>query len=165
MQQWNVNIGQNSHVVQFDPGKRKKNMRLIVDGAETPIKLSFMQNITGLDHEFTLEGIPCHFVLRGSKADLAVNGTYIDSKKAYTPLRKPGPLTWVFVVLCLAIPVVSLGGALPAVLGVAGAMGCLFVSTAPQLQLPVRVTLCVLITAVAWGLLAVLLFSMAAVAA
>jgi hypothetical protein len=65
----------------------------------------------------------------------------------------PAPLpawVWVFVVACAAIPVVSLGGAVPAVLGVLGAGGCVSTAKAKGLPLVARLGICLAITVACW---------------
>jgi len=65
----------------------------------------------------------------------------------------PAPVAWwawLFVVPCIAIPIVALGGAIPVVLGVLGAGGCLSVAKARTSPAPVRVLICLAITVACW---------------
>jgi hypothetical protein len=66
----------------------------------------------------------------------------------------PAPVAawaWVFVVPCIAIPVVALGGGIPVMLGVLGAGGCLMVAKSQKLPVPARVGLCLGITVACWA--------------
>jgi len=59
--------------------------------------------------------------------------------------------SWPFMVACAAIPVVSLGGALPAALAGAGIGGMMTVSRTGRWSTPMRVGACALITLACWG--------------
>jgi hypothetical protein len=65
----------------------------------------------------------------------------------------PAPMpswAWFFMVACVAIPVVALGGAVPTVLGVLGAGGCAHVAKAKRLTVAWRILASLLITAMCW---------------
>lgn len=69
---------------------------------------------------------------------------------------KPPPIpawAWIFAVMCGAIPLVTLGGAIPAAIGFGGAGGCIGLARNPELNIAVRVGGCIAITAICWGLL------------
>jgi hypothetical protein len=74
----------------------------------------------------------------------------------HSPLRRRAATTpewaYLFVVLCGAIPVISLGGAIPAVIGGGGAGLCLTVARAHSWSKGLRMFLCLGITVVAWFL-------------
>jgi hypothetical protein len=76
-------------------------------------------------------------------------------KEAFSGLP---PWAWPFVVACFAIPVVTLGGALPTGIGFGAASGCAQVSKKADWETPARVLACAGIAAAAWilvfGLLA-----------
>jgi hypothetical protein len=60
------------------------------------------------------------------------------------------PWAWLFVVACGAIPIVTLGGAIPAALGAGGASGCVGVARNPHMDVGTRVSLCTAITLGCW---------------
>lgn len=64
---------------------------------------------------------------------------------------------WLFCGGCLAIPVVTLGGAVPVLLGLGGASLCNTVARKDGMAVGARVALCATITLIAWGLLVALL--------
>jgi hypothetical protein len=95
----------------------------------------------------------------------------IDTKASSTPTtpstdKPPIPgWAWLFVVACGLIPIVSLGGGIPAALGCGGAAACVGVARNPAQSLEVRIGLCCGITVLCWGLfvgLLVLVFSVQA---
>jgi hypothetical protein len=61
-----------------------------------------------------------------------------------------------FAVACGAIPILTLGGLVPAVLGFGGAGGCLTISRINSLPVVLRLLACVVITAGCWLLFVML---------
>jgi hypothetical protein len=57
---------------------------------------------------------------------------------------------WLFIVGCLAIPVVSLGGAIPAALGFGSAAGCASLAKKAEWATMPRVLACAAVTGGAW---------------
>jgi hypothetical protein len=70
------------------------------------------------------------------------------------PVRRPPAeipqWAYFFAVLCGIIPVLTLGGAIPVMVGVGGAGGCIKVARSAAMPLVVRLFLCVAITAACW---------------
>ena len=64
---------------------------------------------------------------------------------------------WIFAIACGAIPVISLGGAIPAVIGIAGASGCLAASRSPKMPTIAKLLVCIGITVVCWALFVLLI--------
>ena len=80
----------------------------------------------------------------------------MDSKKTYVPLKSMPWWTWIFMASCIAIPIVSLGGALPVLFALLGTIWCVRVSTSPKMNTIMKVLCCFGISALAWGLIGVL---------
>ena len=57
---------------------------------------------------------------------------------------------WLFILGCLAVPVVTLGGAVPGALGFGGAAGCANIAKKPGWEPLPRVMVCALITGGVW---------------
>ena len=68
---------------------------------------------------------------------------------------------WIFVGVCGLIPVVTLGGAIPAVIGFSGAWGCSEISKRSW-HVAIRCIVCLIITIFAWVSLVVVLGAIAA---
>jgi hypothetical protein len=68
-------------------------------------------------------------------------------KEAFSGLP---PWAWVFVVACFAIPVITVGGALPTGIGFGAAGGCAQVAKKPDWETVPKVLACAGITAGAW---------------
>jgi hypothetical protein len=74
----------------------------------------------------------------------------LKSKQATGPIPVWG---WVFVAACGIIPILTLGGALPAAIGIGGAAGCANISRKASVSVPKRVAICAGITMGCWTLL------------
>jgi hypothetical protein len=68
---------------------------------------------------------------------------------------------WLFMVACVAIPVISLGGALPAAIGAGAASACVAISKKPDRSILFRVGACTAITLAAWCLFILLIGGLA----
>lgn len=72
----------------------------------------------------------------------------------------PVPMwAWPFMIACAAIPVISLGGALPAVIAAAGVGGTMSVSRASRWSIAMRAGACALIVLACWGAFGALVVS------
>ncbi|MGI8593292.1 MAG: hypothetical protein ACR2ML_02815 [Solirubrobacteraceae bacterium] len=64
---------------------------------------------------------------------------------------------WVAVGLCVAIPIVALGGAIPTGLGAGGAAGCYAIARDPTKPAATRMGLCAAIVVGCWAIWVALL--------
>jgi len=78
-------------------------------------------------------------------------------RKARNLFRDLPRWSWIFVVMCLAIPVITLGGAFPGALGAGAAAGCATIAKKQNHSVRTRVLLCLAITGGAWIGLGILL--------
>ena len=68
--------------------------------------------------------------------------------------RIPG-WAWIFVVACVLIPIVTLGGAIPGALGGGGAFGCVVIARDASKPVATRVIFCAMVTGVCWSMVVV----------
>lgn len=80
---WNVTINGISHSIEYKTGFGSK---LVVDGQVHKLK---SQNwfIVLIDCPITIDGSEIRLVVRGNKADIAVNGVYQSNQEKYIPLK------------------------------------------------------------------------------
>ncbi|HWP07316.1 MAG TPA: hypothetical protein VNN72_16305 [Polyangiaceae bacterium] len=89
---------------------------------------------------------------------------FIDGKPVPGSAAVPLPKwSYFFIGGCAVIPIVAAGGAIPAAIGVSGALGCAALARDESKSVAVRLTLCTAITVVAWIAFAALILAMAAV--
>jgi len=144
--QWECQIDGRGYA--FSHEKVKGKHVLTSNGVPIEIKGGFLSMILGFDETFMLDGKETRLVIEKNVPDVVADGVYTQSGKVYT--QRPG---WVlvFAILCLLIPIVSLGGAIPAVLGILGIAFCVSVSKS-SMSVSARVIVCILITLAAWVL-------------
>ena len=75
-----------------------------------------------------------------------------DNQATQEKPRIPG-WAWIFVVGCVLIPVVKLGGAFPGALGGGGAFGCVAIARDPTKPVATRVIFCAMVTGVCWSMI------------
>jgi hypothetical protein len=103
-----------------------------------------------------IEGVP---LLKGVHA--IRNGAPLAGSAA-DPVPK---WAWIFMIACALIPVVTLGGGLPALIGFAGVAGVLAISRLNRWSVALRACMCGLVTLTSWGALVVLISVVVAVKA
>lgn len=84
---WDVTVDGTVHKIEYE---RKFNTKIIVNGEAYKTK---SQNwwINMIDHPIQIGDKNIRVVVIGNKADLAVDGVYVESGEQYTPLNKmPG---------------------------------------------------------------------------
>lgn len=72
--------------------------------------------------------------------------------------KMPPSWAWIFIFACVAIPVVALGGALPAGLGAGGALGCYRAARNTERSTRTNVMYCIGITIGVWAFFLALTF-------
>ena len=90
----------------------------------------------------------------GAGSDPVVEASTLPAPKSKQSLKEafsdlPG-WAWVFVIGCLAVPIVSLGGAVPGALGFGGAAGCANMAKKAGWEVLPRVMACAAITGGVW---------------
>lgn len=163
MKHWIVTINGMQNTVIFIPNQWSGKHKLMINGKEVALKKSPFQAFVGLDQPINIAGKECRFVLIGNKADIAIDGTYIDSNKAYVPLKSMPWWAWIFIISCIAVPIVSLGGALPVVIALLCSIWCVRVSVSPNIKTTIKLLCCLGIAALAWTLLGILLLVMSSI--
>jgi hypothetical protein len=138
---------------------------VVVDGRElvNAIKWSFRS-----EHKLplgTTTGVlTVSMGLGGPTVSLRVDGREVAPLQTGKLVQAAGsspPWAYPFALACVAIPIVTLGGAIPGGLGFGGAAACMSVARNHAMSVGARILLCALITLAAWGLLALLVVGVA----
>lgn len=85
--------------------------------------------------------------MKATDPDNAQNSPWLDKQKT----QPSPPWAWIFAAICFAIPVISLGGAIPAMIGVGGGLGCLTIARQLKTRTRNRVVLCGAVVAGCWA--------------
>ena len=142
--QWESVINDKHYV--FSYGKVKGKHVITANGNPITVKAGFISWCLGLDEKFMLEDIEARLVMDRNTPDVAVNGVYLRSGKKY--IQRPAWVV-VFSILCVVIPIISVGGMLPVFLGLAG-ISLNVSASKTSLPLAARLALCIVITGLAW---------------
>ncbi len=158
---WNVNVNGTDNEVAFTLNLLSGKRTLTVNEKEIELKKGLYETFIGIDQPVDIAGKECRFVLIGNHADIAVDGIYLDTGKSYTPIKSLPRWAWIFIVLCFALPIASLGGAIPTVLAALGAIFCVKVAMLSNMKTPVKVLCCFGITLLVWILFGVSMLAFA----
>lgn len=158
---WKVELEDGAHTVQLEHGYFSGKRTISVDGQPVvqTAKASHAAFDVGSQQAFTVAGHPCEVRIETPNGltyryDLIVDGRSVTTGQA-VGARLPMPTwAWIFIVLCGLIPVVTLGGIIPIILGVGGAFGCRAIASNPGDSQARRIGACLALTVTAWVLLA-----------
>lgn len=149
---WVVEVEGKQYQITFKPNIWTGKHTLKVNGIPTDLKRTKFQSFTGLDQPIMLGNKEARLVMIGRKVDIAIDGVYIDSKKPYLPLKSLRWWSWVFVLACMIIPIISMGGALPAMIGVLGSMYCVKIGVSPYMRTPFKILASFAVIVISWTL-------------
>ena len=124
-----------------------------IDGNDyETFKLGTASSLLGASEDFPISIDEADYILavRGNKIRLVNEGKYVDNGEEFLP-QKPFPKWYyIFAVLNIAIPVISLGGLVNAAIGFCGASLCAAVANGKIQSMSVKLLICMLITLAAW---------------
>lgn len=160
--QWVVELSDGSHTVELDhsviTGKRAIRVdgrQVALPGEDTGSVIDFggrarvaIGESTGVVHIRT-NGLTYSY-------DLAIDGRSVETgqSRPEPPPEEEGRSVpawgWVAVALCVALPIATLGGALPAALGAGGALACYGVARDVTKPAATRAGVCAAIVAGCW---------------
>lgn len=92
-EKWEIQAESSTHIIEYKQGFGKK---IIVDGVIHKVKSS-NPIIDVIDYKIPFDDTDCKLVVLGNKADLAVNGTFLESKKPYEAMNGVPSWVWMFV--------------------------------------------------------------------
>lgn len=151
---WQV-LTDKPHTIELELSQLTGREVVVLDGRELVNKIKW-----GLssEHRIPLGGrsgvLTVGAGLGGPTVGLTVDGHEVAPVSTATfvqPKAAPAPAwAYVFAAACLAVPLVTMGGAIPAGLGFGGAAGCMATARNQEMSVGARVGLCVLITAGVW---------------
>jgi hypothetical protein len=160
VKEWQFTVSDTPYTVRYCRGLFESNGEVRVNDELIPRDKRYERFMLGLDRPLSLGDKEYRLVACGNRVDIAVDGTFVDSRKPYLPLLRTPGWVWIFVILCAAIPVLALGGGIPVVLGMLGSLYCLRTAVSPHVTPWLKPLICFGITLAAWGLFGLLIFLM-----
>ncbi|HSD82279.1 MAG TPA: hypothetical protein VLG46_00370 [Anaerolineae bacterium] len=153
---WTIQLEDGTHTVEMDHNIFS-NKRMIRVDSQVVEQGKFSAFDFGGDYPFRIGAHQAvlHMRMNGVqyKYDVSINGHSALTGKPVTMMQPMPKWVWVFVVACVVIPVVTLGGAIPALLGIGTAWICVAISRHPTLSTRTKVLLSLGATMLAWALL------------
>lgn len=146
---WEIHSNGTDYVVSVEKHSFSGKHRIFLNGEQQYYRTNFSQKLIGLQQWMDIPGKNVYVVFRGNNISCAVDGYYLDNNKEFKLISKVPKWSWIFIIACLAIPVSTLGGAVPTVIGVFGAMGSTKASVATN-EGSVNFGLALGVTAVTW---------------
>lgn len=142
---WTVSLEGGQHRVEFSRNDFTGKRLIKVDGMEVYNQRSGME--VGSELPFYINVHPCAVICKtnGFTSTFDLKTDYIAAPPKIMPMW-----AWSFVIACAMIPILTLGGAIPAAIGAGGAVGCYWVAKATEWDTSTKVWTCVKITALTW---------------
>jgi hypothetical protein len=149
---WTFELDNEQHIVKIDHGYFSGKKVIYLDGEVLEESRKIID--TDSEHTFQIGDHTCRIVVESNwvkfNYDLIVDGRSIESGEAFRR-RPPLPAwSWIFIAACVAIPVVTLGGLIPTLIGVGGAFFITIIGRGERLSTTVRVALSTAITGLCW---------------
>lgn len=144
-QDWSIDLDGKMYEVNFIADRWRGRHKLVVNGEPVSLHMDYKARYLGIvDVPFSLGNAQARLVIvTGKKADLVVNGVYLDHQCPYVPIKIP-VWAWFFVFFMLGISILSLGGAIPGALSAVGALLCIRFSVHPTWNRGIKWLACVL---------------------
>lgn len=173
--QWNLQIDGQPWAIAFEHSTLTDKRSLQVNGEKIkPTKGSGNLFDAGAEVHFPVGSHACVVLIKtgGMTAayELVIDGVSAETGQpvdvaavAAAQAGLPPAWAWIFICACLAVPMITLGGLIPMVVGGGGAGACYGAAKSTDMGLGSRVGICTAITAGCWAILVVMLFVFAAV--
>ena len=154
---WRFDLEDGKHTVEFGT-LNQKNVNIYIDGSsiERRAKTGWLHNITTgtVDYPFTLVSHNCairvHSSFGSSGYELIIDGRSLKSGLQAGPISAMPVWAWLFVGLCILIPISSLGGLASYLIGFTGSGICSAVAREKRLPFGLRIFFCTLVSVACW---------------
>lgn len=154
--QWEIQVEGVPHVVEYKQSSWTGKREILVDGNKV---LEGRPNFLdpSADMPFKIGNTDCRLKIKAGLLlpdyDLIVGGRSLKTGQPVAPYQPASPMPvwgWLFVVACIAIPIVALGGLIPVVIGLVGAGGCYRLARSSSMDTSTRLLACIGVTVVCW---------------
>jgi hypothetical protein len=149
---WTVDLEDGHHTVELEHAYLSGKRVITLDGREVVRAQSVLD--FGSEHPFQIGTHPALARISTNgltfSYDLAVDGRSVATGKEVTQQPPMPKWAWIFIVLCAAIPVVAIGGAVPLLIGLAGGAACSRIAKHVSWSVAGRMAACAAVTLVSW---------------
>jgi hypothetical protein len=160
--EWSIEIDGQQYEIKLEQGTIIPKKKIKLNGHLLEHDVESKQDILGnLSIDFKIGSHDIKIVGQSNgfstKYDIFVNGVSKSTGQPYIPLPPIPWWLWIFIVACGSMPIISMGGAIPAVLGLGGAAICLSQGRNTKIPINFRILICIGVTIAAWLLYLVLI--------
>jgi hypothetical protein len=160
--EWSFDVDGSPHTVNLEHRYFSGKRTITVDGASLDAPQKFVD--TGGEYPFTINGHEGFVQIKTNgltySYDCILDGASVCSGKT---IHKPKALpvwSWIFMIACCLIPIITLGGALPALIGFGGAFACAKIGRSHIRKTAIKVLISSAVLLASWILFAVFLIVM-----
>ncbi len=162
---WTIALEDGQHTIELEHGYISGKRTICVDGTQIELppgeSSSFLD--FGSNHPFKIGNHFCIIHIRTNgitfNFDLSVDGSSISTGKQVDSSNSVPSWVWAFVVACAIIPIISLGGAIPTMIGFVGAGYCYSFSQDTSKKMATHIFMCFGVTVISWSLFTVLILA------
>jgi hypothetical protein len=152
---WTVQLADGEHTIQLEHGLFSNKRTISIDG-QMAEQGQFSLFDFGGDYPFKIGAHSAMLHMRFGwvryQYDVSLDGVSVTTQQPVEPLRPMPRWALIFIAACLFIPLFTLGGAVPATLGLSGAYACVSIARRRSWNTALRAGLSIGVTAVCWGL-------------
>jgi hypothetical protein len=152
---WTIELGGTQHTIELEHNSITGKRTIRLDG--NPVEQSSKFNDTGGTYKIPINGSTCTVLIKTNgitySYDCLLDGVSVETGKEVQAPPPSAPIpkwAWIFVVACVLIPIIALGGAVPAAIGIGGAYGCVAISRKAEKSTETRLLLCIGVTFLCW---------------
>ena len=160
---WTIQLEDGTHTVEMEHNLFSNKRTIRVDD-QVVEQGKFSTFDFGGDYPFPIgeRQAALHMRLNGVwyKYDVSIGGFSTQTGKPVWPMQPTPRWSWIFVVACILIPVITLGGLIPILIGAGGAYVCAAVGRSSTRTTPTKVALSIGTTLLSWALLIVFISTM-----
>lgn len=157
---WTVQLEDGQHAIELEHGPFSARQTVSIDGQVAEHgQISFID--FGGDYPFKIgqhaAQLHARFGWVRYHYDVSIDGVSLETGQPVMPLLPLPRWALILIAVCLFIPLFTLGGALPAAIGLTGAYVCAVIARRPNWTAARRAGLSIGVTVACWGLLLVFL--------
>jgi hypothetical protein len=152
---WIVHVEGAEHTVELDHSYFTGKRTIKLDG-QIVARGSRWLDAFGSDDSFPIAGRVCSVQVRTHGLtytyDCSLDGRSVRDGRMVLPLAPAPKWAWLFIAACIGLPIVTFGGLVPALFGVAGAIACLAIARNPRRPIVSQITLSIGVVVLCWAL-------------
>jgi hypothetical protein len=155
---WSFQLEDGTHTIDLEHGYWSGKRKIRLDGKllQESSKVQHFLFDTGSETPFQINGHSGNVLVRTNgitfSYDVILDGRSLGTGQQVKPSTPRPGWSWLFIIACGVIPIVSLGGVIPVIIGIGGAFGCARISRNASFSITQKVIFCIGVTILCWVL-------------